>query len=104
MLLLGLFLANDLLGTALPEAIRQSIEADPRVASLAGRLRSQILAGTHTPHDDSSRPLFYRTAFYLGMRERLRDKVQFFVRYPFRLHLPALPVRLLNLLKRPYDV
>lgn len=101
MLLLGLFLANDLLGTDLPEVIRHSIEADPRVTSLARQLSSQILTGTPTPQDDQSRPLFYRTAFYLGMRERLRDKVQFFVRYPFRLHLPALPIRLLNLLKRP---
>lgn len=100
-LLLGLFLANDLLGTDLPKVVWQSIAVDPRVKSLAGQLKSQTLSGVHGLHNDRSRPVFYRTTFYLGVRERLRDKVQFFIRYPLRPYLSTLPKRLSGLLKRP---
>jgi hypothetical protein len=99
LLLLGLFLASDLLGANLPEVIRHSIAEDRRVKAIAAQLRSQIFAGVQNPHDAEDRPLFYRTAFYLGVRERLRDKVQFFARYPLRPYLSALPQRFAGLRK-----
>ncbi len=42
MLLLGLFLANDLLGAALPDGVLGRIHADPAVKALAGRITEQL--------------------------------------------------------------
>jgi hypothetical protein len=97
-LFLGLFLANDLLGAELPEEIWQSIQADSRIQWLAGQVSGPLLAGADSVISDDDRPAFARTTFYLTMRERLRDKVQFLVRYPFRHYLPAFRERLLRLL------
>jgi hypothetical protein len=100
MLLLGLFLANDLLGTDLPEYILQSIHVDPKVKSLAGQVSEQLFPGAmNGSHQDNNRPALYRTAFHFRLRERLRDKVQFFVHYPFHQFLRGLPTGLPRLLR-----
>jgi hypothetical protein len=100
-LLLGLFLAQDLLGTELPEEVRQNIQADPKIKVLARQVTDQLFTGTHNVHEeeDENRPTFYRTAFYLNVRERLWDKAQFFLYYPFRRNFSVVPQRLRNLLK-----
>ncbi len=100
MLLLGLLLANDLLGTDLPAYVLQSIQADPKVKSLAGQVSEQIfLDVTNGVHQDDNRPTLYRTTFHFRLRERWRDKAQFFVHYPFHQFLGALPKGLSRLLQ-----
>ena len=70
MLFLGLFLANDLLGAALPEKVLPGIEADPVVRSLAAQVREQLFREVH------SRPgVLQPCLFHLKVRERLRDRV-----------------------------
>jgi Uncharacterised nucleotidyltransferase len=78
MLLLGLFLANNLLSTDLPQDILQSIQADPTVKLLAGQVWAQLFA-----HADQSP--FRSLAFHIEVRERLQDKIQYLVRFPFRM-------------------
>src|SRR5207245_4104462 len=84
MLLLGLFLANDLLGTDLPEHILPGIQADPKVKLLAGQVRAQLFA-----HADQSP--FRSLAFHIEVRERLQDKIQYLVHFPFRMRRRFLP-------------
>jgi hypothetical protein len=76
--LLGLFLANNLLGAALPKELSQRVQSDPVVKVLAGRIHEQLfreasgLAG-----------LFKRAYFHplhLKMRERWPDKIRYCVR------------------------
>lgn len=62
MLLLGLFVAQDLLGSAIPSEVRKRVAAEPAVVALGGQVRRRLL------HDMRGRT---------GERERLR----------FRLHL-----------------
>jgi len=100
-LLVGLFLANDLLGADLAEEVRQSIQADPKVKFLAKQVSEQLFVGPQSLSEDDTRPAFYRTVFYMRVRERLWDKAQFFVHYPFLRYLHLLPQRLRNLLKHP---
>ena len=78
MLLLGLFLANDLLSTDLPQDILQSIQEDPTVKLLAGQVWAQLFA-----HADRSP--FHALAFHIKVRERLQDKIHYFVHFPFRM-------------------
>jgi hypothetical protein len=78
MLLLGLFLANDLLGADLPGDVWQSIREDPPVKSLAGQVWAQLFA-----HADQSP--FRSLAFHTQVRERLRDKIRYCVHFPFRM-------------------
>lgn len=80
MLLLGLFLANDLLGADLPQAILPSIQEDPTVKLLAGQVWAQLFA-----HGDPSP--FHTLAFHIQVRERLRDRIRYFVHFPFRMRL-----------------
>jgi len=83
MLLLGLFLASDLLGAALPESVSQRVRADPTVKALAERTREQLFRET-----DRSANLFLEgregaPAFHtlhLKVRERLRDKIRYGLR------------------------
>ncbi len=100
-LLLGLFLAQDLLGTELPEEIRQNIQADPKIRVLASQVTDQLFTVADEVHkeEDENRPTFYRTAFYLNMRERLWDKAQFFLHYPFLRNFAVASQRLRNMWK-----
>ena len=48
-LLLGLFLASDLLGAALPKKVSQRVWADPKVKALAERTCEQLFRETDYP-------------------------------------------------------
>jgi hypothetical protein len=78
MLLLGLFLASDLLGTALPEEVSRRVRADPTVKVLAGRIRERLFweAGDQTALLEGS----YFRPLYLKMRERWLDKIRYCIR------------------------
>lgn len=65
-LLLGLLLARDLLGAALPEQIIQKIQAAPVVSACARRVSHTLFSDTHPGVGDAG---------YLHLRERFRDKV-----------------------------
>jgi hypothetical protein len=78
MLLLGLFLTNDLLGAALPKEILRRVKADPAVKVLAGRIYELLFRET-----SGLAGLFKRAYFHplhLKMRERLPDKIRYCVR------------------------
>ena len=68
MLFLGLFLARDLLGAALPEEILQKIQIDPVIASLGRRVRERLFSETPSGFGDVE---------YLRLRERFRDWVPY---------------------------
>lgn len=72
MLLLGLALARDLLGTAIPGPALARLEAEPAVATLAGRCREVV--STRAPKTPS---LIEAGVFHLRARERLRDRVRY---------------------------
>lgn len=71
MLYLGLYLANDLLGTTLPEAILRQARAEPSVLSLAGEVRRRAFQQTHLPYA----PL-EAIRFQIKVRERILDGVR----------------------------
>lgn len=74
MLKLSLFLASDLLGTALPEKVWQRIQADPVVKSLATQVRERLFVNaTNSPKfEDSNFSLWD-----IRVRERLQDRVRY---------------------------
>lgn len=76
MLFLGLFLANDLLGTALPQDILQKIQVDPVVKDLAVQVRKWLFSEA-----DGSEPLGQVEGFifYIKMREHLQDRIKHFL-------------------------
>ncbi len=74
MLLLGLFLASNLLGAALPEEILHRIRADPTVEALAKRIREQLFRKARLFEGAYFRPL------HLKMKESLADKIRYCVR------------------------
>ncbi|MBD2387131.1 nucleotidyltransferase domain-containing protein [Cylindrospermum sp. FACHB-282] len=73
-LLLGLFLAHDLLGTALPSAISQRVLADPMVTSLAKQVREGLFCETVNSSSISG-----NSFFYIQARERIQDRVKYFL-------------------------
>jgi hypothetical protein len=81
-LLLGLYLASDLLGTVLPERVSQRIGADQKVRALAARTREQLFeepklpAGFLEGHEGA--PAFHGS--HLKVKERLRDKSRYLIR------------------------
>ncbi len=111
MLSLGLYMANNLLGVGLPEGVLQKVSSDPELSSLALRVRERLQA-----EPDNMPDLVDRTAFYIRMRERFRDRIPYllfslrrvvtpnsrdqeFVHLPGSLsflHLLLRPVRLLK--------
>jgi hypothetical protein len=98
MLFLGLFLASELLGAALPEAVSSRIEADPPIKALARQVRRRLFRET------ADRPPIAHLspgeiAFHLGVRERLQDKLQYCLRLALSPSVEdramlSLPVRL----------
>jgi hypothetical protein len=81
MLLLGLFLASDLLGASLPERVSQRLRGEPNVKALAGGIREQLFRETHIPggflEGYEGAPAFH--ALHVKLRERLSDKIRYFV-------------------------
>lgn len=70
MLLLGLLLASELLGTILPEAVLLRMQADPVAKSLSKQVCEQIF--------DAPLTALETYIFLLKARERLQDKVWYF--------------------------
>jgi hypothetical protein len=78
MLLLGLFLANDLLGAPLPEEVSRRVHADPTVKALAKRITEQLFREDEGPPGLLEESYFQ--PLYLKMRERYSDKIRYVVR------------------------
>ena len=76
MLLLGLFLAHNLLDTKLPEEILRQAEAEPIIKTLAGKIRARL--GESDPLSHSSLAEFL---FHFKLHERLREKFSFSLRF-----------------------
>jgi hypothetical protein len=70
MLLLGLSLARDLLGAALPAEVSRMIERDAAVAWLAARVRGRLFEPAHLPPRLSE-----ICAYHLKLREKYRDSL-----------------------------
>lgn len=79
-LLLGLLLANDLLGATLPEGIAQRLQTDPSVTRLGAQVRAQLFREA-----DGSPKVFATLLFRLRGRERLCDKLRDCVHRPTTL-------------------
>jgi hypothetical protein len=81
MLLLGLFLARDLLGADLPEEVSRRVQADPTLKALARRILERLFWETG---DSSGFLMGYEApalhTLHLEVRERLRDKIRYCVR------------------------
>lgn len=73
-LFLGLLLARNLLGTALPENILQKILSDPTVELLANQVCERLFSPSNALSKDGT-----TTRFHLKARERLQDKVRYFL-------------------------
>ena len=71
MLLLGILLAHELLGTPLPEAIQPQLQADPVLPRLAVQVRARLFSDA-----DHLLSAIDQPSFYLGLRERLRDRAR----------------------------
>jgi hypothetical protein len=82
MLLLGLVLASDLLGTVLPEEVSQRVQADPAVKALVGRITEQLFRKTDCPAEllegYEGAPAF--DILHIEVRERLLDKIRYCLR------------------------
>ena len=79
-LLLGLLLASDLLGAALPEETTQRLQTDPAVTRLGAQARAQLFREAH-----GSPKMSETLRFRLTGRERLRDKLRYCVQRPTTL-------------------
>jgi hypothetical protein len=71
MLLLGVFLAQMLLGKSLSEPVRHRLYADAAIPRLAREVQEHLFTHTNRPLAAVDRPLFY-----LRLRERLRDRLR----------------------------
>lgn len=75
MLLLGLVLASDLLGAALPAEVLQVAQADRTVGALNELVQQRLFL------EMTERPGVFETAlFHLKARERLRDRIRYCLR------------------------
>lgn len=82
MLFLGLFLAHDWLGAALPETILKRMQDDMAAKALAGQVQEWILRDT-----GASLSILDSCRFHLKARERWQDRV----RYSIRLAVTTTP-------------
>jgi hypothetical protein len=80
-LLLGLYLANALLGAALPEEVMQRVQTNPVIKSLAAQVRKGLFSA---PDSGSRADLCEGMALHLRVADRLRDRVPY-VLYCLRL-------------------
>jgi hypothetical protein len=79
MLLLGLLLARDLLETPLPEEVSRKAHADPAVEALVREIGERLFRRIdHSPRRFTEMPF---RPIHMKMRERLRDKVRYLVRF-----------------------
>jgi hypothetical protein len=83
MLVLGVRLAHDLLRAGLPTEIGRWIQAEAAVPWLAAQVWARLFAAARPP-DAWDHP-----AFYLGLRERVRDRLPCYLYLVYRTLLPA---------------
>jgi len=76
MLLLGLFLAHDLLGAKLPAEVLRQVEAEPAVKALAARVRRRL-----SENGSASRSPLAEFLFHFRLHEGLRAKCSFAFRF-----------------------
>jgi hypothetical protein len=81
-LALALFLARDLLGAAVPEDVWRRVQAEPKVAWLAGEVKSVLFSGGGTLM------AVERPAFYIQLRERAQDRMRCRAYLGYRLMAP----------------
>lgn len=74
MLFLGLYLANNLLGTSLPDLVWQKMQTDPLAKMLAVQVQKALF-----PEIGQPSKVTRITYFHLRVRERLRDKLYCFL-------------------------
>lgn len=84
MLALGLCLAHDLLGAVLPTEVWRWMHTEPIVPWLAAHVRSQLFTVTANLAQAWDHP-----AFYLALRERIRDRLPCYLYLAYRTWLPA---------------
>jgi hypothetical protein len=72
MLLLGLFLAHNLLETPLPEEVLRRIEAEPKVARLGDEVRERMF-----DEGDAAYGVARQISFHLRTKENLRDRIRY---------------------------
>ncbi len=93
MLLLGLFLANDLFGTELADEVLHELQADAMVKVLAGEVREQLFSEAPRPRGILEGSAFQH--FQFRMLEQPRDKLRYCVHRmtaPTLLDWKALPL------------
>ena len=74
--LLGLHLARELLGTALPQEVRNAIDCDPKIGELGLIVRNQIIGKPQTTENfRRSRQFVTKLRFHFKARERWQDKL-----------------------------
>jgi hypothetical protein len=71
-ILLGLFLAEDLIGTGLPKNVLKTIEAEPVIKKLTARVYKKLFYEVDNPAG-----IFKDQLLYLKMRERFKDKARY---------------------------
>lgn len=74
-LFLALTLAQNILGTALPDEVWQKIQTDPKVSLLAVEVNQNLFQNTDGSYQDGK-----VTRFHLSVRERLQDKILYSLR------------------------
>ncbi len=82
MLLLGLTLAESLLGTELPDPVKDCIHADPKVRQLAGQMQADFFRAGERDLFSGFQP------YLLLLRERFRDKLLYCWEYVTTPHGP----------------
>jgi hypothetical protein len=78
---LALFLARDLLEVAVPEEVWQRVKAEPKVAWLAGQVRSRLFSG-------DTLMAVERPVFYIQLRERAQDRMRCRAYLGYRMMAP----------------
>jgi hypothetical protein len=76
MLLLGLFLAHDLLAAKMPEEVLLKVDAEPVIQTLAANIRARL--GQHAP---LAHPALAEFLFHFRLHERIREKWIFSFRF-----------------------
>ncbi len=79
MLFLGLVLASTLLETAIPEEGLQKMQAAPVVRLIAKQVCESLFREAHNPPNELE-----KTLFYFKVRERLQDRVPYFLHFIHR--------------------
>jgi Uncharacterised nucleotidyltransferase len=80
MLLMGLVMANNLLGVSLPESVHQRVQGDPESQSLAIQASQGLWLGSN---DSTGGSILEEFRFNLRMLERPKDKLFYCVKFIF---------------------